>query len=100
MNRLTEENIAGLLNKTYGWDGLGRKLWENDGENNLRKYEYDGLGRLKKEITPDGIELFYNYDARGNVTEYIDGRRTKFVREYTNTDLLKKEMVFVLETED
>ena len=100
MTRLTEENIAGLLKKTCGWDGLGRKIWENDGEKNLRKYEYDGLGRHTKGITPDGIELFYNYDARGNITEYIDGSKTIFERKYTKTDLLKEEKAYRLQPDN
>ena len=40
------------------------------------------------------------YDARGNVTEYIDGRKTKFVREYTKTDLLKREEAFTVKEDD
>ena len=40
------------------------------------------------------------YDARGNVTEYIDGRKTKFVREYTKTDLLKSEKAFDVREND
>ncbi len=40
------------------------------------------------------------YDARGNVTEYIDGRKTKFVREYTKTYLLKSEEVFTVKEDD
>jgi len=43
------------------------------------------------------LKEFYmqkEYDARGNVTEYTDGRKTKFVRKYTKTDLLKSEKAF------
>ena len=36
------------------------------------------------------------YDARGNVTEYIDGRKTKFVREYTKTGLLSNEKAYAV----
>ena len=49
------------------------------------------------------LKEFYmqmEYDARGNVTEYIDGRKTKFVREYTKTDLLKSEEVFNVKEDD
>ena len=49
------------------------------------------------------IKEFYmqmEYDARGNVTEYIDGRKTKFVREYTKTDLLSSEEVFTVKEDD
>ena len=94
MNQLTRESVSDLIEKTYTYDSLGRKVSENDKENNLREYSYDNLGRVIKEITPEGIELSYTYDARGNVTEYIDGRKTKFVREYTKTDLLKSEKAF------
>ena len=96
MNQLTKESVSGLLEKTYTYDSLGRKVSENDKENNLREYNYDNLGRIIKEITPEGIELSYTYDARGNVTEYIDGRKTKFVREYTKTDLLSSEKAFAV----
>ena len=40
------------------------------------------------------------YDARGNVIEYIDGRKTKFVRKYTKTDLLSSEEVFTVKEDD
>ena len=49
------------------------------------------------------IKEFYmqmEYDARGNVTEYIDGRKTKFVRKYTKTDLLSSEEVFTVKEDD
>lgn len=45
------------------------------------------------------IKEFYmqmEYDARGNVTEYIDGRKTKVVREYTKTDLLSSEKAYAV----
>ena len=45
------------------------------------------------------IKEFYmqmEYDARGNVTEYIDGRKTKFVREYTKTGLLSNEKAYAV----
>ncbi len=100
MNQLTKESVSGLLEKTYTYDSLGRKVSENDKEKNLREYNYDNLGRVIKEITPEGIELSYTYDARGNVTEYIDGRKTKFVREYTKTDLLKSEKAFDVREND
>ena len=78
------------------YDALGRKVSDNDKENNLREYNYGNLGRIIKEITPEGIELSYSYDARGNITEHIDGRKTKFVREYTKTDLLKSEKAYAV----
>ena len=49
------------------------------------------------------LKEFYmqkEYNARGNVTEYIDGRKTKFVIEYTKTDLLKSEEVFTVKEDD
>ena len=100
MNQLTKESVSDLIEKTYTYDSLGRKVSENDKERNLREYNYDNLGRVIKEITPEGIELSYTYDARGNVTEYIDGRKTKFVREYTKTDLLKSEKAFDVREND
>jgi len=100
MNQLTKENVSDLIEKTYTYDSLGRKINENDKEKNLREYSYDNLGRVIKEITPEGIELSYTYDARGNVTEYIDGRKTKFVRKYTKTDLLSSEEVFTVKEDD
>jgi len=42
-----------LLKKIYTYDSLGRKINENDKENNLREYNYDNLGRIIKEITPE-----------------------------------------------
>ena len=100
MNQLTKESVSGLLEKTYTYDSLGRKVSENDKERNLREYNYDNLGRIIKEITPEGIKLSYSYDARGNVTEYIDGRKTKFVREYTKTDLLSSEKAFAVKEDN
>lgn len=89
-NRLETIIEGGKKKSELHYDIRGR-LWKKikpDGA--MITYEYDDCGRLKKHFSTD-FEYQYSYDNCDRVTEIIDSKKPKIIRDYDEQGFLISE---------
>ncbi|MWP62379.1 RHS repeat-associated core domain-containing protein [Gilliamella sp. Pas-s25] len=77
---LLEDNssIQGL--RQFGYDAIGRLVWEKQQDGSTTHYRYDALNRITKIILPDNTTREYRYNAYGKVIWFKDemGKITQY----------------------
>lgn len=57
----------GVVQNSFVYDALGRKVRQGDPDNGISNYEYNALGELTAQIDAAGNRIEHDIDARGRV---------------------------------
>lgn len=67
LNYVTRDAGRGAVTNYFYYDGLGRKIQQNDPDTGVTRFEYNAAGELTAQLNPDGSRIDNEIDARGRV---------------------------------
>ena len=90
LNNLEQHTDAQENQKIWKFDGLSRKIFENDPDRGIMTYEYDDAGNLLQTLDANNKNIYYEYDGINRLTRiYFENKNHPADIEY-HYDLAEK----------
>lgn len=77
---------AGQIVNSFGFDALGRKVWQNDPDAGYRTFRYNALGELIEQADPAGNTTRHSIDGRGRIWQTTVARSDGMIETQSTFD--------------